>query len=347
MTTISNSVPAGDVLAENWAGEIGNLGPRNQTQPRQLEVVMKYLLSILVVGVIACPVAAETGFLAVADVVGPNGEFAVALISIGEDHAVMDTVRGSKTSRILVAGDTVWSGAKDALETTDPVWRQHVEGHNVHRMVVSSGVDKPETLVVEPPDALGGGEVVIRLGDWRRVADIELPFSADFQHGEDTWEYRYRQVLPFRAPMVGPVADDRESVLLWLTSIAQLAAQHSAVLQAHMDRDPEAVMAATSDPSLLSGRGRLSLVPKADMLSRLGTYLATTRFDEYADAVVPVISVSDDGTLGWVACEIAASGTRESGETAIPFEFAFSWVELYANTGGGWLMVGNASSQRQ
>ena len=44
------------------------------------------------------------------------------------------------------------------------------------------------------------------------------------------------------------------------------------------------------------------------LVARLGPYLRSIRFTRYHDVRVPVIAVSNDGSLGWLACEIEAEG---------------------------------------
>ena len=47
---------------------------------------------------------------------------------------------------------------------------------------------------------------------------------------------------------------------------------------------------------------------------------------------MPIVAISADGTLGWLACQIEADGEwrRPERRTAEPIAFGFSWVELYA-----------------
>ena len=76
-------------------------------------------------------------------------------------------------------------------------------------------------------------------------------------------------------------------------------------------------------------------------------YLGAIRFDRYVDTVVPVVAVAADGTLGWLACEMDASGTRTENGKSEPIAYGFSWVELSAKDADGrWRAIGNASSLR-
>jgi hypothetical protein len=61
--------------------------------------------------------------------------------------------------------------------------------------------------------------------------------------------------------------------------------------------------------------------------------------------VEPVVTVSADGTLGWVVVQVQARGVQTSkpGETQ-PLQFVSAWIELYAKREGRWYRVGNVSN---
>jgi len=62
---------------------------------------------------------------------------------------------------------------------------------------------------------------------------------------------------------------------------------------------------------------------------------------------VPVIAVSTDGSMGWLACEIEVVGHEvgPAGQGA-RLAYAFSWVETTLKRDSRWLRNGNASSAR-
>jgi hypothetical protein len=120
---------------------------------------------------------------------------------------------------------------------------------------------------------------------------------------------------------------------------------HRAGLRAHLESDVESLLALETDDFLLVNRGELSTPPKEQRRAFLGPYLAATRFELYRDRVAPVVKVSRDGSLGWVAAQVEARGTREfaPGESR-PVEFVVAWIELYERRDGEWVAIGNASS---
>src|SRR5688500_2779708 len=104
-----------------------------------------------------------------------------------------------------------------------------------------------------------------------------------------------------RAPAAGsarPTSADERSML----------ALHEAGLKAHMDGDIDALLAIQADDFLLVDRGEVSSPSKQDLRDFLGPYLASTKFEFYRDKVPPLVKVSKDGTLGWVAAQIEARG---------------------------------------
>ena len=211
----------------------------------------------------------------------------------------------------------------------------------------------PRSIELELPAALGGGSTTIELGDWRSLHGVRLPFAADFLHAGERHTYRYTEVLPFRlAPGSAlPAAGDApDKLFARLGDLAELAAAHERTLAAHRQSDIGMMLGDIAGRSTVSGRGTLTETSRDELAARLGPYLEQIRFTRYEDVVVPVVAVSADGTLGWLACQIEAAGTSRVAKLAEgspePIAYGFSWVELYAGQDGRWQNIGNASSPR-
>jgi hypothetical protein len=60
-----------------------------------------------------------------------------------------------------------------------------------------------------------------------------------------------------------------------------------------------------------------------------------------------VVTVSDDGTLAWLVCQVRIEGTRTppSGEPR-PVDSTWAWIELYEKREGEWVRVGNVSNMK-
>jgi hypothetical protein len=125
----------------------------------------------------------------------------------------------------------------------------------------------------------------------------------------------------------------------------RLLALHEAGLKAHMDGDIDALLAIQADDFLLVDRGEVSSPSKQDRRDFLGPYLASTKFEFYRAKVPPLVKVSRDGTLGWVAAQIEARGESVgSNGQARTLEAVFAWIELYERRGDEWVSIGNATS---
>jgi len=152
--------------------------------------------------------------------------------------------------------------------------------------------------------------------------------------------------LPFRLAPGVALPDDAGALFDRLGDLHAIARVHERAMEAHRRSDVDLLSRDDAPLSTYSGRGRLHALSDAAIRARLGHYLAATTFDRYADVVAPVVAVSADGTLGWLACEVDARGTQRAsdGAHAEPVAFGYSWVELVARHGGEWVRIGNASS---
>lgn len=129
------------------------------------------------------------------------------------------------------------------------------------------------------------------------------------------------------------------------TDEKQLLERHQAILAAHLENDVDALLAGQADDFVLVNRGEISSPTKEQRRAFLGPYLATTKFEYYRDTVPPIVSVSRDGSLAWVAARVEARGTRAAPDAAqSALEFKVAWIELYERRGLEWLEVGNVSS---
>jgi len=128
----------------------------------------------------------------------------------------------------------------------------------------------------------------------------------------------------------------------------QLRALHAKVLRAHLESDVDLLLEDDAPEGTQANRGVVSKTDAADTRAHMGSYLARTTFTEYRDLIDPLISVSRDGTLGWVIVQVYARGTqRQDDGTAEPLEFTCAWIELYERREGRWLRVGNVSNFKE
>ena len=127
--------------------------------------------------------------------------------------------------------------------------------------------------------------------------------------------------------------------------VEQLLALHQKVLEAHLKSDVDILLADEGDSYVIANRGSVTHPAKEARRQRLGPYLQATRFEEYRDEIPPVVTVSQDGTLGWVVVQVYARGQQTTAEgTAVPLEFVSAWIELYEKQNDRWRRTGNVSN---
>ena len=132
------------------------------------------------------------------------------------------------------------------------------------------------------------------------------------------------------------------------TDAARLAALHQKVLLAHQQGNVELLLEDEVEDYVVAKRGEVSKPTIAERRARLGSYLENTTFEEYRDLAEPIVTVSGDGTLGWVIVQVDGVGEQADavgGKLAV--EFTSAWIELYQKQQGLWFRVGNVSNFKE
>jgi hypothetical protein len=131
------------------------------------------------------------------------------------------------------------------------------------------------------------------------------------------------------------------------TDVSLLRALHEKVMRAHQQSKVDLLLEDEAPDTFFVGRGDVTRPTLEERRAHLGSYLGRTTFSEYRDLVEPVVTVSGDGSLGWVIVQVQAKGiqTTESGSKE-PIQFVSAWIELYQKRGGRWYRVGNVSNFR-
>jgi uncharacterized glyoxalase superfamily protein PhnB len=122
-----------------------------------------------------------------------------------------------------------------------------------------------------------------------------------------------------------------------------LLQMHRDVLRFHLQNDLDSWMANESEDYISANRGEISRPSIAERRARLQPYLDATTFTEYRDLVEPEVRISDDGSMGWLVCQVQVSG-KSGGEE---FDMVWAWIELYEKQDGAWKRVGNVSNRRE
>jgi hypothetical protein len=125
---------------------------------------------------------------------------------------------------------------------------------------------------------------------------------------------------------------------------AEIRAAHEAARRAHLEGNVELMVPGIADQMVLASNGDLSVNPKEKTIAFFKGYFARVKYLEWSDAGPPIITVSPDGQLGWMAVKVRARyldrAKPEAGEKA----FRSSWIATYQRVGCAWKMTGNASA---
>ena len=124
---------------------------------------------------------------------------------------------------------------------------------------------------------------------------------------------------------------------------AELLSLHEAARQAHLRGDAAPLAAAIGDKLLLAENGGIRVQTKAEVAQFFAGYFNRVRYSEWRDVSPPVVQVSPDGRMGWMAVELEARYSRadkpEEGEKS----FKSSWIATYERDNCQWRMTGIAS----
>lgn len=124
---------------------------------------------------------------------------------------------------------------------------------------------------------------------------------------------------------------------------AELLALHEAARQAHLKGDPAPLAAAIGDRLLLAENGVIRSQTKADVAKFFSGYLARVRYSEWRDVSPPVVMVSPDGKMAWMAVALEARYTRADKPAEGAKTFKSSWIATYQRDDCAWRMTGIAS----
>ena len=124
-----------------------------------------------------------------------------------------------------------------------------------------------------------------------------------------------------------------------------LRALHAKVMRAHRQSNVDLLLEDSARDFVVANRGEITRPTLEERRSRLAAYLGRTTFEEYRDVTEPIVTISADGSLGWVIVQVHARGVQvgANGEKE-PLEFESAWIELYRKHAGKWYSVGNVSN---
>jgi len=125
---------------------------------------------------------------------------------------------------------------------------------------------------------------------------------------------------------------------------AELLAVHEATRQAHLSGDAAPIAAAADHQLLLADGGAVRTQTRAQVAQHFTGYFSRVRYREWRDASPPVVTISPDGQLAWMAVELEARYTRIDKPDEGEKTFKSSWIATYRREACAWRMTGMASN---
>lgn len=207
-------------------------------------------------------------------------------------------------------------------------------GGTVH-LVKSIDSSRPAGLLFEFPES-----TVIRVtfSDWRKAGTTELPFRAEIDDGERTFDYRYSTIetssgspLWFHETVSAPALDQ-----------IQVYRLHRKLLAAHCLGDAELLTKLSAEQIVSASNGELVRASNDSMRERFTALFERLDYSEYHDIEMPIIEIAESSDLGWIGVNVRAVGSNK--ETGDPFDNKWAWLMIVRKVDGTWLHAGNASN---
>ena len=123
----------------------------------------------------------------------------------------------------------------------------------------------------------------------------------------------------------------------------ELLSLHETTRQAHLLGDAALLAATIGDQLLLAENGALRIQSKAEVAQFFTGYFKRVRSRQWRDVSPPVVAISPDGEMAWMAVEVEAQYTQADKPAEGEKTFKSSWIATYQRDKCTWRMTGIAS----
>ena len=113
--------------------------------------------------------------------------------------------------------------------------------------------------------------------------------------------------------------------------------------QAHLRGDAALIAGTISDHLLLAENGAIRVQSNAEVTQFFKGYFKRVRYRQWRDVSPPVVSISPDGEMAWMAVGVEAQYTRPDKPAEGEKTFKSSWIATYQRDKCAWRMTGMAS----
>lgn len=124
---------------------------------------------------------------------------------------------------------------------------------------------------------------------------------------------------------------------------AELLSLHEKTRQAHLRGDAAMIAETIGAQLLFAEDGVLRRQTRAEVAKFFTAYFQRVRYREWSDASPPVVTVSPDGHIAWMAVAVDAKYTRADKPGEADKSFKSSWIATYRRDNCAWRMTGMAS----
>ena len=125
----------------------------------------------------------------------------------------------------------------------------------------------------------------------------------------------------------------------------ELLAIHQADRKAHFARDADALVANVAPEFLQVYDGKIHRISRDDLRKRFVNYFQGAEFVAWDDLEPPVIEVSPDGKMGWMAVRLKVTIRKaDAAGSKIAEDTIMSWISTYEKHDGIWQHVANATT---
>lgn len=126
---------------------------------------------------------------------------------------------------------------------------------------------------------------------------------------------------------------------------AELLKIHAADRRAHFQTDADLLFSNSADQFVSVSDGKISRPTVAESKARFREVFRGAKYFEWDDLEPPVIKVSGDGSMAWMAVRVHVRRTKKNSEGVEKEEtFTYAGITTYEKRGGKWLATSNAST---
>lgn len=152
-------------------------------------------------------------------------------------------------------------------------------------------------------------------------------------------------VLNFRQIVLNKVDEKIFVIPPKVIAMNELLELHKQARVAHFSRDAKLLVSSFADDFTNIAGGKISKPTREASLNRFQNYLNNSTFLEWDDITPPVIKVSDDATLGYVLVhkKVRLRAKNENGTETEETEI-FAWISVYRKIKGEWKLTAVVST---